>query len=125
MAATIERTTGQAAGGGGAVLAVDPGAGPNLAPAPAFQGDGDGDGVPDGWYATAPRPALSPRFGLDGGVRHSGRWAATAAGDGNAHCFGKWGQVIPLRGGRHYRVGVVFRAEGLEAVNVNLLMALV
>jgi predicted amidohydrolase len=128
MAATIEQTSGQTTGGGGdggAVLAFDPGAGPNLAPAPVFAGDGDGDGVPDGWYATAPRPALSPRFGLDGGVRRSGRWAATAAGDGNAHCFGKWGQVIPLRGGRHYRVAVAFRAEGIEAVNVNLLMALV
>jgi predicted amidohydrolase len=107
------------------VAAQDPAGGPNLAPAPAFDRDSDGDGVPDGWYAAAPRPALRPRFGLDERFRRSGRWSARASGAGNTHCFGKWGQVVPVPGARHYRVAVVFRHEGLEAVNVNLLAALV
>src|SRR4051812_47152745 len=77
---------------------------PNLAPHPIFDVDTDGDGVPDGWYVDAPRPALRPVFGLDGRVRRSGRWAATARGSGNPHCFGKWGQLVPVLPGRYYRI---------------------
>ena len=94
-------------------------------PHPTFDRDADGDGVPDGWYVDAPRPALRPRFGLDPQVRRSGRWSARASGGGNPLCFGKWGQVVPVSAGHHYRVSVVFRYEGIEAVNTNLLMALV
>jgi predicted amidohydrolase len=97
----------------------------NLVRCPTFDRDSDGDGVPDGWYASAPRPALRPRFGLDEQGRRSGRWAATAAGAGNTLCFGKWGQIVPLAGGRHYRVSAVFRHQGLESVGVNVLIALV
>jgi hypothetical protein len=86
------------------VAAQDPAGGPNLAPAPACDRDS---------------------FGLDERFRRSGRWSARASGAGNPHCFGKWGQVVPVTGGRHHRVAVVFRHEGLEAVNVNLLAALV
>jgi predicted amidohydrolase len=98
---------------------------PNRVRNPAFEVDSDGDGVPDGWYTDAPRPALRPRFGLDPEVRRSGRWTAAARGGGNARCFGKWGQVVPVAAGRHYRVRVVFRHAGLEDVNLNVLIALV
>jgi len=47
------------------------------------------------------------------------------SGGGNPLCFGKWGQVVPVTAGRYYRVSVVFRHEGIEAVNTNLLLALV
>ncbi len=107
------------------VCATHARAAPNLVPHPTFDVDSDGDGVPDGWYVDAPRAALRPVFGLDEEVRRSGRWAATARGGGNALCFGKWGQVVPLTPGRHYRVSVVFRYQGIEAVNTNLLLALV
>ena len=98
---------------------------PNLVPHPTFDADSDGDGVPDGWYVDTPRAALRPVFGLDRRVRRSGRWAATARGGGNPLCFGKWGQVVPVVAGHHYRVSVVFRYDGIEAVNTNLLLALV
>lgn len=100
-------------------------AAPSLVPHPTFEVDFDGDGVPDGWYVGAPRAALAPVFGLDERVHRTGRWAATARGGGNALCFGKWGQIVPVLAGRHYRVSVVFRHEGIEAVNTNLLLALV
>src|SRR5438477_8372319 len=90
-----------------------------------FDVDTDGDGVPDEWYVDAPRAALRPMFGLDERVRRSGRWAATARGGGNPLCFGKWGQVVPVQPSRHYAVRVVFRYTGIEAVNTNLLIALV
>ena len=34
----------------------------------------------------------------------SGRVSAFARGSGNRLCFGKWGQLVPVEGGRHYRV---------------------
>ena len=78
-------------------------AAPNLVPHPTFDADSTGDGVPDGWYVDAPRAALRPVFGLDERGRRAGHRAATAKGGGNALCFGKWGQVVPVMAGRHYR----------------------
>src|SRR2546422_11736310 len=95
-------------------------AGPNIVPYPTFDRLAD-DGSPLGWYTHAPRPVLRPLFGLDDKVRRSGRVSAFARGSGNRLCFGKWGQLVPVEGGRHYRVSVVFRHDGLDDPNLHVL----
>lgn len=97
----------------------------NLAPHPTFDGPPDDHGIPAGWYVAAPRDALKPIFALDTHVTRSASVSATARGGGNSHCFGKWGQLIPVQPSKHYEVSVTFRAENLEDLNVNLLIALI
>ncbi|HEV8633848.1 MAG TPA: carbon-nitrogen hydrolase family protein [Chloroflexota bacterium] len=99
-------------------------AGPNTVPYPTFDRLGD-DGTPLGWYTHAPRPALRPHFGLDEGVHRTGRVSAVARGGGNRLCFGKWGQLVPIESGRHYRVSAVFRYAGLRDPNLHVLVATV
>jgi len=62
---------------------------------------------------------------VDRAVRRTGECSAVARGGGNPLCFGKWGQVIPIQGGKWYRVRVVFRHENIEDVNLHVLIALV
>ncbi len=79
---------------------------------------GGSNGLPRGWEAVAPNPALSPRFGSD--TDSEGRTRLWAQGNGRAECFGYVVHPVSLEPGKTYRLAVRFRVEDLGDVNRHL-----
>lgn len=79
---------------------------------------GPATGLPAGWTAVSPNPAIAPEFGLE--VRADGHRVLTARGSGQKECFGYVRHAVHLEGGKTYRLRVQLRAEGLEDLNRHL-----
>lgn len=79
---------------------------------------GTAGGLPTGWEAVCPNPALAPRFVW---VRDEhGRTMLRATGNGRRECFGYVRQRLRLEGGKTYCLRVRLRAQGLEDLNRHL-----
>ena len=80
--------------------------------------DGEVGKLPMNWYLFAPNPVLAPDFKLVKG--DTGEKLLMAEGNGRKECFGYIHQKILLPENRTFLMRVVFRAEGIEDVNRNI-----
>ncbi len=76
------------------------------------------DGLPAGWSAVDPNPALAPQFKAE--TSQDGRPALTATGNGHKECFGYVRHKVHFEGGKTFRFRVQLRAEGLDDLNRHL-----
>ncbi len=79
---------------------------------------GPASGLPEGWTAVCPNPAIAPPFMVETGT--DGHRALTAKGTGEKECFGYVAHKVHLDGGKTYRLRVQLRAEGLKDLNRHL-----
>lgn len=80
---------------------------------------GSASGLPKGWTAVRPNPAIAPEFKLD--VSADGCRTLAATGNGREECFGYVRQRVRIAGGKSYRMRVRFHAEGLDDLNRHLI----
>ena len=80
-------------------------------------GTGPPGGLPEGWEAVTPNPALAPGFAL---VRDGEAQALRARGNGRRECFGYLRHPLSLGAGKTYRLRVRLRADGLADLNRHL-----
>ncbi|MBI4326827.1 MAG: carbon-nitrogen hydrolase family protein [Chloroflexi bacterium] len=79
---------------------------------------GEPGGLPDGWSAVCPNPALAPSFELVTDAQ--GRRILLGAGNGRSECFGFVRHKVQFSPGKTYRFRVRLRVEGLEDLNRHL-----
>jgi len=87
----------------------------NLVGAPPTQPGG----LPAGWEAVCPNPALAPHFSCE--TMPDGQSALCARGNGRRECLGYVRHRLPLAAHATYVLRVVLRAEGLDDLNRHLL----
>lgn len=96
-------------------------ASPGLAPSEAtvdFISRAGSFGVPGGWTAVTPNPALAPHFGCTSDAHD--RPALWAAGNGREECYGYLRHPVRLEARKTYRLRVELEPEGLADVNRHL-----
>jgi predicted amidohydrolase len=105
----------------------------NLVPNPGFE-ILDKQGMPGLWTNSAPRKEISPEFGIDNTVSHSGKNSAMIRSAGSAGTYGWWSakfsgpegkrsEFKPLNtmpdslflGGRTYLIGCYYKTSGMDA----------
>jgi predicted amidohydrolase len=83
--------------------------------------NGAASGLPEGWTAVCPNPAIAPEFKAEAGA--DGHRALKAMGTGQKECFGYVRHKVHVEGGKNYRLRVQLRTEGLEDLNRHLVHA--
>ncbi len=68
--------------------------GRNLVDNPGFEALDSARGLPAGWRTSAPREEVSPAFGADSSVSHSGKSSARISARGNPGTFGYWATTV-------------------------------
>ena len=80
--------------------------------------NGETGKLPEGWLMVAPNPVLAPTFKLVK-AKNGGKFLM-ARGNGRRECFGYVSQKFTLPDNKTFLMRVIFRVDGIEDVNRNL-----
>src|SRR6516225_2577274 len=80
--------------------------------------------APDGWTAAAPREEIRPAFAYDptGGPDGKGCFAIKA--DRREGLAGCWKKACPITGGKYYRFGARYQAQGVAVPRRSIVVEL-
>jgi predicted amidohydrolase len=71
------------------------------------------DAAPDGWSAAAPRDEIRPAFAYDPAGGPDGKGSLVITADKREGLDGCWKKTFPVTGGKHYRFGARYKADGV------------